>query len=188
MSSVRTHFCTSATRFHGGVCWPSRYGLNGCIPATTNSSVGSSATRLAEGTMACPFASKYARNRRAISADCIVVILFIVCVCSEGRANPPRMPSQILVHARAHVTGEADRLAGPAPVRHLGGAPVGHDPADRADGEPEAPADHFTTSPGSARRAPRRSPTACHTPYPTAAARPTGPLTTVPARVRPKPA
>ena len=36
---------------------------------------------------------------------------------------------------------------------------------DRADGEPEAPADHFTTSPGSAcRRAPRRSPTACHTP------------------------
>ena len=43
------------------------------------------------------------------------------------------MPSQILVHARAHVTGETDRLAGQAPVRYLGGAPVGHDPADRAE-------------------------------------------------------
>ena len=40
MSRVRTHFCTSATRRHGGVCWPSRYGLNGCMPAMTNSTRG----------------------------------------------------------------------------------------------------------------------------------------------------
>ena len=52
------HFCTSAARRNGGVCWPSRYGLNGCIPAMTNSTVGSSATRLADGTIVCPCCSK----------------------------------------------------------------------------------------------------------------------------------
>src|ERR1035438_1977371 len=56
---------------HGGDCWPRKYGLNGCIPALTSSSVGSSAIRLAEGTTVWPRCSKYVRKRRAISADSI---------------------------------------------------------------------------------------------------------------------
>jgi len=58
MSGVRTHFWQLVARRNGGVCWPRKYGLNGCIPAFTSSKVGSSATRLAEGTTVCPCCSK----------------------------------------------------------------------------------------------------------------------------------
>src|SRR5699024_6957137 len=47
------------------------------MPAGTNRRVGSSATRLAEGTTVCPFFSKKLRKRRAISADSIDALLRI---------------------------------------------------------------------------------------------------------------
>src|ERR1035441_3619722 len=71
MSGVLTHFWQLVARLNGGDCWPRKYGLNGCIPALTSSSVGSSAIRLAEGTTVWPRCSKYVRKRRAISADSI---------------------------------------------------------------------------------------------------------------------
>ena len=58
MSGVRTHFCAEVARGNGGVCWPRKNGLNGCMPAFTSSRVGSSAMRLAEGTTVCPCCSK----------------------------------------------------------------------------------------------------------------------------------
>ncbi len=54
MSRVRTHFCTLVARGHGGVRSPIMYGMNGTIPATVNSSEGSSETSDADGTTACP--------------------------------------------------------------------------------------------------------------------------------------
>src|SRR4051812_10671879 len=77
MSGVRTHFCAVASRTAGGLRCPRKYGLNGTIPALTRSSVGSSAIRLAEGTILCPRSSKKRRKRRAISADSIVAILCV---------------------------------------------------------------------------------------------------------------
>src|SRR5690606_36838950 len=75
---VRTHFCALVIRGDGGVRWPRKYGLNGTMPALTSSRVGSSATRLAEGTTRCPRSSKNARKRRATSADSISVAILVV--------------------------------------------------------------------------------------------------------------
>ena len=58
MSFVRMHFCTSAARRYGAGTTPVRYGTNGTMPATVNSSVGSSLTRDADGTMTWSFFSK----------------------------------------------------------------------------------------------------------------------------------
>src|ERR1700739_1781641 len=77
MSGVRTHFWHEVARRKGGVCWPRKYGLNGCIPALTSNRVGSSATRLADGTTVCPRCSKYLRKRRTISAASITAILHL---------------------------------------------------------------------------------------------------------------
>src|SRR5215475_5385567 len=77
MSGVRTHFWQEVARRNGGVCWPRKYGLNGAIPALTSSSVGSSATRLAEGTTVWPCCSKKLRKRRTISADSMAAILHL---------------------------------------------------------------------------------------------------------------
>src|SRR5579859_1128079 len=60
------------------------------MPATTNISVGSSDTRLAEGTTVCSRCSKKVRKRRAISADSI-----------SGRPSG----SGFLVRARAVAAG-----------------------------------------------------------------------------------
>ena len=58
MSRVRTHFCTLVARGHGGVCSPSMYGMNGTMPAMTNSVDGSGEISEAEGTTAWPWPSK----------------------------------------------------------------------------------------------------------------------------------
>ena len=50
MSRVRTHFCTLVARVNAGVSWPRKYGLNGTMPALTNSRLGSSWTSGALGT------------------------------------------------------------------------------------------------------------------------------------------
>ena len=48
---ARTHFCTEVARLYGGVSSPVKYGLNGTMPATVNSTVGSCGIRLADGTI-----------------------------------------------------------------------------------------------------------------------------------------
>ena len=58
MSAVRMHFCTDTARGAGGVCSPRKYGMNGTMPATVNSSEGSGETREAEGTARWPRCSK----------------------------------------------------------------------------------------------------------------------------------
>ena len=54
MSLVRMHFWLSAARLYGAGTSPDRYGMNGTMPATVNSSAGSSVTSEAEGTIVCP--------------------------------------------------------------------------------------------------------------------------------------
>ena len=71
MSRVRTHFCTLVARGYGGVDWPRKYGLNGTMPATVNSSVGSSLISEADGTTVWPVFSKWPRKRRRISWVCM---------------------------------------------------------------------------------------------------------------------
>ena len=51
MSKVRTTFCTLVARGYGGGASPRKYGLKGTMPALTNSSVGSSSSSEAEGTI-----------------------------------------------------------------------------------------------------------------------------------------
>ena len=68
MSGVRTHFCTLTARLYGGVSSPRKNGLNGTIPAFTNSRLGSGTSSDAEGTAWWPAASKCATKRRRISA------------------------------------------------------------------------------------------------------------------------
>ncbi len=52
------HFWTLVARGQGAVRWPSMYGMNGTMPATVNSSVGSSETSEADGTTGWPRVSK----------------------------------------------------------------------------------------------------------------------------------
>ena len=58
MSGVRMHFWALVARRNGGLAWPRKYGLNGCIPAFTRSRVGSSAITDADGTTVCPRSEK----------------------------------------------------------------------------------------------------------------------------------
>lgn len=68
MSRVRTHFCTLAARGQGAWASPVRYGLNGTMPALTNSGVGSGVGSGALGTTVWPRSAKWLRKRRRISA------------------------------------------------------------------------------------------------------------------------
>ena len=47
---ARAHFCELTARWYGGASSPTKYGLNGTMPATVNSTVGSCGIRLADGT------------------------------------------------------------------------------------------------------------------------------------------
>src|SRR3712207_4022124 len=71
MSRVRTHFCTLVARGNGAGSRPVRYGMNGTMPATVNSSEGSGDTSEALGTTVWPRSAKCSRKRRRISAVCI---------------------------------------------------------------------------------------------------------------------
>ena len=59
---ARTHFCELTARVNGGTSSPTKYGLNGTIPATVNSTVGSCGIRLADGTGVWPRAAKKSMN------------------------------------------------------------------------------------------------------------------------------
>src|SRR5689334_6279904 len=90
------------------------------MPAFTSRSVGSSATRLAEGTTVCPRSSKKRRKRRAISADSIsAAILYVVDSVLAGgcaiNAVDPEPGAQLGFPARryaADVVGEVPDLVG----------------------------------------------------------------------------
>src|SRR3569833_769447 len=75
------------------------------MPALTSCSVGSSATRLAEGTTSCPRSSKKRRYRRASSADSISVV---VLVCFDLRVEAERVAQLVLagMHGVSYVGGE----------------------------------------------------------------------------------
>ena len=66
MPPARAHFCTSVARLNGAASSPVKYGLNGTIPATVNSTVGSCGIRLADGTTAWSrSAKKPVKDRRS---------------------------------------------------------------------------------------------------------------------------
>ena len=69
------HFCTLVARGNGAGTRPVRYGTNGTMPATVNSSVGSSLTSDAEGTMVWPRSPKKLSQRFWMSAVCMVSVI-----------------------------------------------------------------------------------------------------------------
>ena len=86
---ARTHFCELTARLNGGVSSPTKYGLNGTIPATLNSSVGSCGIRLADGTNVWSRAMKKSMNDwRSSSAVRGGVRHTCRSVYGRGRFNP----------------------------------------------------------------------------------------------------
>lgn len=67
MSSVRMHFWLEVALGVDGVSSPSKNDLNGTIPATFKSSVGSTGISDADGMTVCPRASKKSRYVLLIS-------------------------------------------------------------------------------------------------------------------------
>ena len=81
---ARAHFCELTARWYGGCSSPTKYDLNGTMPATLNSTVGSCGIRLAEGTGVWPFAAKKPRKESRSSSALIDFI-----VPREGLAVEP---------------------------------------------------------------------------------------------------
>src|SRR5579862_6718510 len=63
------HFCVSAARVKGGFSAPRKYGTNWFMPAFVKRRFGDPGSRLADGTMACPFSRKKSRKDFRISAE-----------------------------------------------------------------------------------------------------------------------
>src|ERR1700712_2542991 len=137
MSSVRTHFCTLVARGNGGVDCPRKYGLNGTIPATVNSRVGSSLIREADGTTVWPAFSKCPRKRRRISWVCITHLYLPVEIlfCKEHRSrNRPAASHPANGTARQEMTAPSGRPPGGAGGRTLPGGRAGGWPGWRRTG------------------------------------------------------
>ncbi len=73
MSTARKQRCTEVRRWRGGVSWPRKNGLNGCMPAVVSSTDWSSAegTSEAEGTARCPRSTKKSVKRAADLVGCL---------------------------------------------------------------------------------------------------------------------
>ena len=69
MSRVRTHFWMLVARTAGGGASPRKYGLNGTMPALTNSRLGRRAAARRRDDV-CPVRSKCSRKRLMISWVC----------------------------------------------------------------------------------------------------------------------
>src|SRR5579875_460027 len=89
MSTVRNVFWQSTTRGLGGRSWPSRYGLNGTIPAMVNRTDGSYSAGMsdAEGTRRWPSDSKNDRYVSRISSVLMPMRMQSTAACGLA---PPR--------------------------------------------------------------------------------------------------
>ncbi len=67
MSGVRKHFWMLVARGHGATSSPTKYGLNGTMPAMVNRTDGSWGIKLADGTDTCPRSVKK-RVKAALSS------------------------------------------------------------------------------------------------------------------------
>src|SRR5699024_2100906 len=119
MSSVRTHFWIDVAVENSGVSWPRKYGLNGTIPALTNSRLGSSRTSDALAISACPTRTKWSRKRRRISWVCTGGLTAVVNGC-EVLARSAHQPTGAGVASRndrrlPHGQGSGD-TSGAAPT------------------------------------------------------------------------
>ena len=61
---ARAHFCDDVARAYGGTSSPTKYGLNGTMPATVNMIEGSCGIKLAEGTTVWSRDAKKSRKER----------------------------------------------------------------------------------------------------------------------------
>ena len=68
---ARTHFWTVTARGNGACCSPVKYDLNGTMPATVNSSVGSWGIRLADGWWVWPRSTK--KSTKALRTSAAVI-------------------------------------------------------------------------------------------------------------------
>ena len=113
MSRVRTHFCTLVARVNAGVSWPRKYGLNGTIPALTNSRLGSStsgalgttvAAALEEGEPTAPDLGGF-----HVSADPWVEVRVAM---GSGRGQSARVTRARLTPGEPRLTGCTTPLLG----------------------------------------------------------------------------
>ena len=93
---ARAHFCTLTARLYGGVSSPTKYGLNGTMPATVNMIVGSCGIRLADGTGVCPRSAKNVAERVAelVGGErrpCSMTVPFVLVAMPR-----PRLPVALL--------------------------------------------------------------------------------------------
>src|SRR5687768_9162919 len=136
MSRVRTHFCTLVARGYGAGSRPVRYGMNGTMPATVNSSDGSGEISDALGTTVCPRWAKCSRKRRRISAVCMSYSVLRGKPSRAGRSGSVVAGARAAVKRLGHATGRQRGVepgAGPQLVLALGHR-VAHVGAEVADG------------------------------------------------------
>ena len=97
---ARAHFCTSVARRNGGTSSPMKYGLNGTIPATVNSTVGSCGIRLADGTTVWSRSAKKPVNDRRSS----LAVVGGEAIVAEPTGSPSKARSRFQ-RARGPVSG-----------------------------------------------------------------------------------
>ena len=120
---ARAHFCELTARLNGGTSSPTKYGLNGTMPATVNSTVGSCGIRLADGTGVWPVAAKKSMNDWR-SSSAVRGGVLIVLVEPTGRS--PIEPVGTIraggtcATTRAPRPARVDQLRGPRRAAHVG--------------------------------------------------------------------
>src|SRR3954470_9172356 len=124
MSPVRTHFWTLVARLYGAGASPRKYGLNGTMPALTNSRLGSSSSREALGTTVWPARSKCSRKRLMISWVCTGTSFRGIAVGGARRGG--RRSGSAVRPTRSR--------AGAPPRGGLGRVPAGGEPGLPLDG------------------------------------------------------
>ena len=80
---ARAHFWLLTARLYGGASSPTKNGLNGTMPATVNSTVGSCGIRLADGTTVWARAAKK-------SSEGVAELIGVLWWRSHGVASLPR--------------------------------------------------------------------------------------------------
>ena len=91
MSGVRKHFWIEVARAQGAGSSPTKYGLNGTMPAMVKRTEGSCGMRLAEGTTLWPLLGEVAREGRPQSVGVHRTSL-PVRKTAPGRRRRPKRP------------------------------------------------------------------------------------------------